>query len=275
MLLLAHAAMPSRVEAATVDHDLRTEAASEAEYVGQLCAALGIAHHIVQPSKPITGSIQAQARTVRYALLADLADATDCAWIATAHHADDQLETVLMRVARGSGVDGLAAVRQRQGKIIRPMLEFRKAELDALCADCNAPPVIDPSNDSDRFDRVLMRKWLATTQHPFDAVRALRTAQSFADASEALAWMTDRLYQTHVQHDAGGITLDTEQLPRELLRRLSLRIIAEIQPGFVPRGEALDQAMDALANDAQRMLGNVLCEGGAKWRFRAAPERRN
>ena len=283
MLMLAHAALPRSIIAATVDHGLRPEATAEAEFVYQLCTKLDVAHHILRPDLPIIGNIQSEARMARYALLSQHAVSKGCNWIATAHHADDQLETVLMRVARGSGIDGLAAVRQRQDHIIRPMLSFRKAELEAICTACNVTAVQDPSNENDRYDRVAMRQWLAEAGHPFDALRAVRSASAFADAAQALDWMTERLYQSHVHDDGKAIILQTNDLPREMLRRLTLRIIGEIQPGYAPRGEALDQAMLALKNGTQCMLGNVLCEGQsngqiesyAAWRFRPAPQRRH
>lgn len=275
MLLLAQAAMPSIVNAATVDHGLRPEAADEAQFVHNLCAQIGIPHHILRPAHPITGSLQAQARTARYALLTAHAETSGCDWIATAHHADDQLETLLMRIARGSGVDGLAAVRERQGQIIRPMLEFRKTELEAICAECAVMPVQDPSNRDDRFDRVAIRQWLAKADHPFDTLRSVRTARACADASAALNWSTDQLYKTQVRQDEGHILLETGAIPRELLRRLCIRIIGSIQPGYMPRGEMLDEAMHALAKGEKRMLGNVMCEGGEIWRFYLAPQRQH
>lgn len=275
LLLLAHAALPDRIEAATMDHGLRQEAADEAIFVGSLCGALGVEHHILHPAQPIAGCLQAEARRERYAALHARAQTSGCEWIATAHHADDQLETILMRIARGSGIDGLAAVRARHGRVIRPLLHFRKAELEGICTECGATPVLDPSNQDLGFDRVAIRQWLANLHHPLKAHRAVQTASACADASEALNWVTEQYYHTHVQPSANDVTLNTGNLPRELLRRLSLRIIDTLQPGYMPRGEALDEAMRALAKGEQRMLGDVICQGGANWRFRPAPKRRH
>jgi tRNA(Ile)-lysidine synthase len=199
----------------------------------------------------------------------------DCDWIATAHHADDQQETVLMRMARGSGVDGLAAIRERHGQIIRPMLAFQKAQLLAICAECNITPVLDPSNEDEHFDRVAVRHWLNAGGHPFDVMRTARTARACADASEALNWSTDELFAARVQQVDGGYTFDPNGIPRELLRRILLRIFDGIQPGYIPRGEAMDEAMSGLAKGEQRMLGNILCKGGPAWRFGSAPERQH
>lgn len=275
MLLLANAALPGGCDAATVDHGLRPEAASEAEFVAALCRDLGMRHQILHPERPITGSLQAEARAARYALLTAHAAQTDCAWIATAHHADDQLETVLMRVARGSGVDGLAAIRERHGQIIRPMLAFHKAQLLAICAECNITPVQDPSNEDQHFDRVAMRQWLNAGGHPFDVTRTARTARACADASEALNWSAGEIFAARVQQVDDGYSINPDNIPRELLRRILLRIFDAIQPGFLPRGEAMEEAMCGLANGEKRMLGNILCKGGTAWHFGSAPERQH
>ena len=275
MLLLAHVAIPERISAATVDHQLRPEAADEAAFVAALCGKLNVPHAVLQPSAPISGNLQSEARAARYALLQTRADTDGCNWIATAHHADDQLETVLMRVARGSGIDGLAGVRMQQGRIIRPMLAFTKTELEGICDQSGVTAVSDPSNADDSFDRVAMRQWLASTAHPFGAHRAVRTATAFTEASEALEWMTSDAFETRVLRSGVSFTLAVTDLPRELQRRLLLRILDQIQPGYVPRGDATDRALDTLTKGGQQMLGDVLCEGGESWHFRSAPQRQH
>jgi tRNA(Ile)-lysidine synthase len=274
MLLLAASAMPGRIAAATIDHQLRPESTDEAEFVAALCPSLGVAHHILRPDTPIVGNIQSSARDARYGLLAAHAEANGCAWIASAHHADDQLETVLMRVARGSGVDGLSAVRARQGQIIRPMLGFTKKQLEAVCEDAGVAPVRDPSNDDADFDRVAMRKWLSSTDHPFDPIRAVRSAASLAEAAEALGWMADRLFETHVTVSQDEVILDPADLPDALKRKLLLRALKHIESDIAPRGDAVDRTLMALTAGERSMLGNILCEGGKKWTFRPAPPRR-
>lgn len=275
MLLLAAAAIPERIAAATVDHQLRPEGADEADFVSSVCADLGIAHQTLQPEKPIVGNIQSSAREARYVLLAERAAERGCDWIATAHHADDQLETVLMRVARGSGVDGLSAVRAKQGRVIRPLLGFTKSQLEAICADAGVNPARDPSNEDTDFDRVAMRKWLAGTDHPFDPTRAVRSATSLAEAAEALDWMVDRLFKTHAAVGEGVVTVDPDHLPDALKRRLLLCALRHIEPNIVPRGDAVDRTLLALERAERVTLGNILCEGGEKWSFRPAPPRQN
>lgn len=275
MLLLAHAAMPERILAATVDHQLRPEAADEAAFVAALCDKLHIPHAVLRPSVPISGNLQSQARKVRYALLQTHADARDCEYTATAHHADDQLETVLMRIARGSGIDGLAGIRTQQNRIIRPMLAFTKAELEGICEHSGVTPASDPSNADDSFDRVAMRQWLASAPHPFDPHRAVRSASAFADALAALEWMANDAFETHVLREGDTLAINASALPREIQRRLLLRALDQIQPGYVPRGDATDRALDTLHSGGRQTLGDVLCEGGETWRFRPAPQRQH
>jgi tRNA(Ile)-lysidine synthase len=274
MLLLAASAMPERTTAATVDHQLRAEAANEARFVAAICGSLGIRHQTLVPDQPIVGNVQSGARKVRYRLLGAYAEADGCQWVATAHHADDQLETILMRIARGSGVDGLSAVRAKQGQIVRPMLGFTKSQLEAICADAGVIPVRDPSNDDADFDRVALRQWLTTTVHPFDPLRAARSAAALSEAAEALNWMTDRLFETHIAIQPDAVTVDPSGLPDALKRKVLLRALQHLEPDSAPRGETIVRTLTALEAGDQVTIGDILCKGGKSWYFCPAPPRK-
>lgn len=274
LLLIAQASIPGRVVAATIDHQLRPESADEASYVRGICERLGVSHVVLKPDQPIGGNLQSSARAVRYALLHRAADAHECKHIATAHHADDQLETMLMRLARGSGVDGLSAIRARNGKIIRPLLGFTKQELIAICADAAIETISDPSNENADFDRVAMRQWLAAYEHPIRADRAIRTAHAMAQASDALKWMTEKLAQERVTVNDALISCDASGLPAELRRRLLLHSIALMDPHLQPRGDAIDHVLTQIESGASAMIGDIVCRGGPCWRFSKAPARR-
>jgi tRNA(Ile)-lysidine synthase len=272
LLLLADAAFPGAVAAATVDHGLRPEAADEAAAVAALCAARGIGHATLRPATPIAGNVQSAARRARYALLADHANAIGAMGIATGHHADDQRETLFMRLARGSGVAGLAGVRARNGRILRPLLGWTKAELESVCRDAGVTPARDPSNADTAFDRVRMRAALAS----FDAVSArsaARSAAALAEVEAALAWTAERLAAERLTMGPDGWTLDAAGLPRELVRRLLIAALAAA--GAVPpRGAALDRALATLAGGERAMLGDVTIDPGPVWTLRPAPPRR-
>lgn len=277
LMLLAHQVLPGRIAAATVDHGLRAEAADEAAMVAGQCAMMGIAHATLRPDQPITGNIQASARSVRYALLHQWRAAQGCPWLLTAHHGDDQRETVLMRLARGSGVAGLAGIRARNGEVLRPLLGFAKAELAALCADHGLTPVDDPSNASDDFDRVRWRKMLATTDLdlPLDAIR--RSAMACDQANEALNWMVNQLAETRLRDIGQGWTVDADALPPELRRRLLIAALARLAPDAPPpRGTMIETAITRLDSGENAMIGALLVQPKAgHWTISLAPPRKS
>jgi tRNA(Ile)-lysidine synthase len=274
LLLLANSLGSERIVAVTVDHGLRAESADEAVFVNNICKGLAVRHVTLSPSQPIGGNIQSSARSARYELLGRAAKAHDCTFIATAHHGDDQLETMLMRLVRGSGVGGMAGIRARHGQVIRPLLGFSKAELEGICAIAGIEPVRDPSNDNADFDRVAMRQWLAMSQHPFDIGAATRTAAALGDATAALEWMTAHLATERMSGSEGKATLDAKNLPRELQRRLLLRTLLQIEPEIAPRGDAIERLLADLTAGRTAMIGDIRCEGGDVWNFAPAPPRR-
>ncbi len=155
----------ARVVAATVDHRLRPESAAEAETVAALSAELGVPHTTLlwTGAKPTT-RVQERAREARYRLLIEHARAIGADAIATAHHADDQAETVLFRLVRGSGIAGLSgmeAISRRDGvTIARPLLGVAKRDLVAFCGSRGIEFVDDPSNANPRFARPRLRALL-------------------------------------------------------------------------------------------------------------------
>lgn len=274
LLLLAHAAFPKAIMAATVDHGLRPEAAAEAAYVAQICAERGIAHTTLKPDAPITGNIQSAARDVRYRLLGDWAETHGLRWIATAHHADDQLETLLMRLARGSGIAGLSAIRESNGRIIRPLLGLTKAELVAVCDAHHVVPCEDPSNANPDFDRVQIREWLKSAPDLLDAPRIARTVSALREAHDALEWMAAKLQPERVAVVENRVTtLDPAGLPPEIVRRLLIRALQSQDAAIAPRGDTIDRALETLKTGGKLTIGDLLCTGGTLWRIEPAPPR--
>lgn len=279
LLLLTHALLGDRCVAATVDHGLRPEATEEAAWVADLCAARGIGHAVLRGELPErtghTANLSARARALRYDLLQAHADTVGATQIATAHHADDQVETLIMRLNRGAGVGGLAGVRAKSGRVIRPLLGWRRAELGAIVAAAGIVAVDDPSNVSDRFDRARLRKQLAAIDW-IDPSRVAASAAALADAEEAIVWMVRQLGTDRVAAEGDSLTLDPRDLPFELIRRLVEHCVRQIDPTAEIRGSALVRMVNALESGESAMLGDVLATSLAakRWRFGKAPPRR-
>jgi tRNA(Ile)-lysidine synthase len=273
LLLLCDAAFPNRTFAATVDHGLRPESANEAAFVALLCQSMGVPHVVLKPDSAPKGNVSDWARQVRYRALEDWAADRNLAAILTGHHADDQLETVIMRLNRGSGVVGLSGIRARQGKVVRPLLSWRRSELLALVEAAGIAPVEDPSNRDDRFDRARLRKALAGAEW-LDPLASTQSAAALAQADEALEWAAETYFAKRAVNKDGMVSLDPQGLPAELIRRLVLRSLAVIAPEARPRGDELARLIAGLAAGRVATLAGVLCTGGAFWLFTPAPPRR-
>ena len=175
-----------------VDHGLRPEAAAEAELVARNAARLGLPARTVRPEIPYAaGNLQAWARDARYACLARAAREAGADTIVTAHHRDDQAETFLLRLARGSGVYGLAAMAEVSHlgdlRLARPLLSLPRQALADLVEREGLETVRDPSNADPRFDRVAMRALMpALAERGLTAERLAGTAQRLARAADAL-----------------------------------------------------------------------------------------
>lgn len=280
LLLLTHALLGDRCIAATVDHGLRPEAAEEAAWVAALCAAQGIGHATLHGALPErtghTANLSARARALRYDLLERHADDAGATRIATAHHADDQVETLVMRLNRGAGVSGLAGVRARNGPVIRPLLGWRRAELAGVVAAAGVDPVEDPSNVSDRFDRARLRKKLAGIDW-LDPDRVAASAAALADAEDAIAWTLRQLGTERIAARDEKLFLDVTDLPFELVRRLVGMCVRRLDPDAEIRGSALVRMVKALELGDPAMIGGVVATPlpPNRWRFAKAPPRRS
>lgn len=274
LLLLAQAAFPGTVHAATVDHGLRPESAEEAAFVAGICQGLGVPHAILHPAEPITGNLQSVARRERYAALEQWRGTHGLDWVLTAHHADDQAETLLMRLNRGSGVGGLSAIRPVHGRVARPLLSWAPDELARIVRNAGIEAVADPSNADERFDRVRIRGHLAETGW-IDRAGLARSAEALAEADAALEWTAGRLLADRARGDESELQLDPSEIPAELRRRLVLRALRRIVPGANPRGDELSRLLATLETGGSANLAGVMCSGGGVWRFEREPPRRS
>jgi tRNA(Ile)-lysidine synthase len=223
----------TRIEAATVDHGLRPESANEAKAVGEICARLGIGHRILQWKgvKP-TSRLQERAREARYRLLVDHAKAIGADALMTAHHADDQAETVLFRLLRGSGLTGLRgmdSITERDGMTIaRPLIALLKRDLIAFANARGAPFIDDPSNVDPRFARTRLRALLARLDEEGLNAEALdRLARRARETEEALAHLTAEVeVQVGSERTIDGRTLFAA--PIAIAHRILAHRIAEV-----------------------------------------------
>jgi tRNA(Ile)-lysidine synthase len=272
LLLLAKAAALN-IKAATVDHRLRPESGTEAQHVAAICAQLGVAHEIIALGAPDSGNLSDWARNARYAALRDWAARTCVDLLITAHHADDQLETMLMRLNRGSGVAGLAGVRAWQTDLCRPLLGWRKAELISIVKDSGISAVDDPTNYDQTYDRARLRNHLSKINWLNPEAAAI-SASALAEANDALDWVVQNLLDKHLSGDDTKLTLTLPPIPRELARRAITACILKLNPAAKPRGDALDRLLATLQHGKIATLADVKCSGGASWCFtRAAPRR--
>ncbi len=194
----------------TVDHGLRPEAAEEAQWVKEQAAALGLPHQTLVWTGPKPRSdLQAAARVARYSLMLGTCHAARIDALATAHTAEDQAETMLMRLARGSGIDGLAAISSlstRDGiALLRPLLNVPRARLEATLLERHQIWIEDPSNCDRRFERVRLREALRTAKTlQLTPEKLALSARRLDRARQALDRLTADFLQTNLHiHPAG------------------------------------------------------------------------
>lgn len=278
LLLLAHAAIPGEFEVATIDHRLRPGAAGECALVERACQARGIPCAVFEVDVA-DGNLQHRARQARYDALAEWAKQRRLAAVATAHHADDQAETLLLRLNRGSGLAGLSGIRESLYhedlaiRLIRPLLGLRRADLAAVIETAGIAVVHDPSNRDERFDRVRIRRALATTDW-LDPAALARSAAHLAEAEEALAAYAERLWRERVTCEGETIRI-RPNMPRAIALRLLERAIGTIGGGN-PRGGEVARLLERLEADGGGNLAGVLVtvDKASTWLLRPEPPRR-
>lgn len=252
-----------RLAAATVDHGLRPESGQEAICAGETCAHLGIPHHILTwHDHPASGNLLEAAREARHKLLSQWARAHDLGAIATGHTEDDLAETLLMRLRRGSGLDGLAAMAEAsiiEGCLwLRPLLACSRQGLREWLEARNLDWIDDPSNTNPRYERARIRAAMQTLG--LDAAAIARSARLLADARDALnaaalALVQDATAQNMVL-SVGLHPLLTA--PAELRRRVLLAAIAWVAGGgHPPRQSGVEAALAALYAGKRTNLSGV------------------
>ena len=270
-----------KLVAVTVDHGLRKESRGEAAAVARLARKLNISHRTVRWNgcKPSTG-VQEKARAARYRLLGKAAQKAGAAHILTAHTLDDQAETVLIRMSRGSGLTGLGAMTRiaplpPDGKslvvLVRPLLDITKARLIATLDIAKIPYADDPSNRNPRFARSRLRGVMgALAEEGLDATRLAQLARRLKRAEGAIEAAVDRAMNelTVELSPPGSLCIEASRfadLPAEIALRLLGRAVARAgDEGPVELGKlealkcAVDRAQTAREGRFRRTLAGAV-----------------
>ncbi len=253
----------------TVDHGLREGSGAEAQQVAEWLAPVA-APRVLRwlDSKPETG-IQDAARNARYDLLHRACVQDNVSVLCVAHHRDDQAETVLHRLAKGSGLDGLGGIRAvsdlKEIKLLRPVLQESHEALVQYCRDNNIPWVEDPSNENDKFARVRLRQ----SREVLDAEgltneRLSRLANRMSRARQALDFYTDDAMYNYVT--IGGekaiIAPDAGILPAEIYLRLILKTASAVNPDHTlsSRLERLESWLFDADGASKTTLGHIILD---------------
>ena len=202
------------LRAAHFDHAMRADSAEDADWVAGLCRAWGIPLMRARAARPLYG--EADARSERYRFLQDAVLESGATRLATAHHADDQVETVLFRLLRGAGLRGLSGIPLRRGKLIRPLLRFRKAELLAYAEQHHISFRDDPTNEKLDYARNRIRKTVIPaleTVRPDAHAGVLALARYAAQTESAIDAALARLENELIRSKTGTVI----QLARSVL----------------------------------------------------------
>lgn len=261
-LCLALLAAESRdVVCLIVDHGLRKESSEEATRTVELLVSHGVrAERLEWKAVKPAANVQAEAREARYELMGDWCQQNGVRYLLTAHHQDDQAETLLLRLARGSGVYGLAAMAPARQilvngeaiTLIRPLLAFPKARLKQTLVDRGVAWVEDPSNKAEQYDRVKVRKFLANPPlEGFRTERLAATAARLRRTRNALEFYEKEWLKACVTSlDDGSLLFDAgamESAPEEIvLRGLSSMLRYVSGAHYVPRAEKLQRLVKAI-----------------------------
>lgn len=261
---------PEGVSALHVNYGLRDEAGEDERHCTELCLRLGVSLEVVRPQRPEgAGNLQAWAREERYAAAARLADASG-ATIVTGHTADDQVETILYRLASSPGRRALLGMRPRDGRLARPLLGTTREEVTAYCEERDLPWREDSSNEEADYKRNLVRREVVPAFeriHPAARDNVLRTASLLRSEAELLDSLVDAELRGGEGVPAGRIAHRRFAELHPALRRLVLQRLADEAAGRPVAGAArfADQVAGLTRGGSTLDLGGgvrAVLEGG-------------
>lgn len=272
MCLAYLAAQETDVTAIIIDHSLRPESAAEAAQTAEILSRLGIENHILKITISPDGNPQENARLGRYVALTNWCKEAGYDTLATAHHADDNAENFLLRLARGSGVDGLASMgevgKMHDIKLIRPLLHHTKTELQNTLENAGVKWVEDTSNATDKYsrnkirhalealeDKELITKRINETSENMARVRNFLTQETAKAEAECMNFSAQEI-------DAGKYTKLHEEIAFRLLVRITNKLSAQEKR---PRFEKIKNLHNAILNgDKKTLAGLVFTKKGNK-----------
>lgn len=248
------------VHAAHFDHGLRgDQSAGEALAVADVAARWGVPCAVERAPAGRIGvrgaGLQASARAARYEFFDRMADAVGARWIATAHTADDQAETVLMRWLRGAGSSALAGIPAARGRVIRPLLDVSRGEIEAYVAEHGLDPARDPSNEDVRFLRARVRRDVVPALRALNPRAVHSMARSAALLADDVAWLDDEARRafTRVGAESGPGSIELAAAPmRDLPPAIRRRVIRLALSGI---GVSVDRVSAERIESASRACG--------------------
>jgi len=204
-----------------IDHGIRKNSGKEALQVKKLLKKKGINLQVLKNKKKIATNIQKNARDLRYELLVEFCRRNKVKSLLTAHHKDDQVETFLIRLSRGSGVEGLSSMSQSTNlkygiKLIRPFLEFKKNQLKHISNKVFKKTIKDPSNKNRKFLRTNIRELTNMLENKglnFDQI--IRSIKNISSTKEAINFYVNRSLKKFVKFKKKETTLDLKMFKRE------------------------------------------------------------
>ena len=264
---------PCTLFAITVNHQLREDSLEEARYVAELMKKYGIEHHILDwnGEKPQAG-LEEAARKARYALLAEFCKKNTVPNLLVAHHKRDQAETFLMRLQRGSGVDGLSGMAEisefdNNLKLIRPLLEFMPEELKQYLKEKKVEWKEDSLNECEDFLRVKVRKFLPELEDRIglSIERLAKTSNVLSRTRDYLEKQTDNFIKNNVKFFGEKVLKISIQQLQNLHEEILFRVLAKLlketaERDYIPESEQIQRICDSIKSGEKQSRTLAACE---------------
>ncbi len=243
-----------KLDCITIDHQLRDDSSSEAIRVGKILKTLNINHKIIpwEGAKP-KSNLQEEARLARYNLLTDYCHKHGILYLSTGHQKNDQAENFIIRADHGSGIYGLSGIPKlgkfNKIKIIRPLLDFKKEELQDFLRSQNIEWIEDPSNQNEKFTRVKIRNIL--NQYPEWIDKLATVSENLSRAKDCIEYLLNKAIDEFVDFQPGYTSINLEgfnNLPQEIRFRMLTKLLQLIGTNLKPaRGERIENLLAKIA----------------------------